>query len=217
MYDQNTYKIYLIFNSVNGKLYVGQTIRGIEKRWKNHLFVARGGKDKYPSQFSALHAAVKKYGETHFIIKEVDTTTNRQELDVKEIMWIDCLLNNGFILYNLTNGGGGIKNYHHSNDTKLKISKSHLGKFNSFYGKKHTKKTLDLLKKCHAGQKHSENTKKKMSDNHPNKIITEKIAIDIINRLKLKQKMSDISRELQISYSVINGIKRNKNWKHLPR
>ena len=30
--------IYLITNKINGKQYVGQTIRTIEERWKGHIF-----------------------------------------------------------------------------------------------------------------------------------------------------------------------------------
>ena len=49
--------VYLITNTVNGKVYVGQTINGLSKRWKGHKNDVRNGSQ------NPLHRAIRKYGE----------------------------------------------------------------------------------------------------------------------------------------------------------
>lgn len=88
--------IYLATNNVNGKCYVGQTIRSLEARWKDHC---RTKDDNY------FHNAIRKYGSENFTVKVLDTAETEQELDLKEIYWIkklNTLSPNG---YNLREGG----------------------------------------------------------------------------------------------------------------
>lgn len=91
--------IYKITNDINGKLYIGQTIRPLITRWKSHVYKAKSG-----SQY-ALHCAIRKYGEEHFHIEQIDIATSIEELNSKEIYWIDKLntmIPNG---YNMCEGG----------------------------------------------------------------------------------------------------------------
>ena len=91
--------VYKIVNTVNGKVYIGQTIQPLNIRWKRHRFDAVHG-SKY-----AIHQAIRKYGEDNFEISIIDTATTRDELDAKEIYWIevyDSICPNG---YNLCEGG----------------------------------------------------------------------------------------------------------------
>jgi group I intron endonuclease len=208
--------IYKITNQINGKLYVGQTVKNVSDRWKDHLYIAKGGKEKYPTAFSAIHAAIVKYDETNFSIQQIDTANNTQELDDKEIYWIRELKVTN-TLYNLTDGGRGSSGHIVSEETKAKISIANTGENNPFYGKQHSPETRQKYSAQRTGLKHTDSTKKIMSENQVGRIITEEIAIDIINRLKNHQPMIDISRELEVGYSVVNGIKRYKNWKHLSR
>ena len=61
--EMEAYKgyIYKITNLVNGKSYVGQTIRTIEERWKQHIKDSKGNKDDF-----YLHRAIRKYGKENF-------------------------------------------------------------------------------------------------------------------------------------------------------
>lgn len=207
--------IYKLTNKINGKIYVGQTSKTILKRWKDHIFIAKGGKQKYPA-FSAIHAAIVKYGEENFDIQEIDTASNLDELNEKEMYWI-AQFKKISKLYNLNNGGGGNTGHIVSDSTRQKLSITKSGTNNSFYGKKHSLETLQKYSEERSGATHTIDTKKKMSENQAGRIINEGIATDIINRLKNGQSMASISKELNIGYSIVNGIKRNKNWKHLPR
>ena len=88
--------VYLITNKVNGKQYVGQTIRSLEERWKDHCRV----RDE-----NYFHRAIRKYGPENFSLEIIDTAETDEELDEKEIFWIkelNTLFPNG---YNLKEGG----------------------------------------------------------------------------------------------------------------
>lgn len=88
--------IYLVTNKINGKQYVGQTIRPLAERWRDHC---RLDNENY------FHRAIHKYGRENFDIKVIDTAENEAELDRKEIAWIkklDTMVPNG---YNLKPGG----------------------------------------------------------------------------------------------------------------
>lgn len=52
--------IYMATNLVNGKSYVGRTVKGLEHRRKNHIWAALSGKGKY------FHRAIRKYGKDSF-------------------------------------------------------------------------------------------------------------------------------------------------------
>lgn len=93
-------RIYLITNIANGKVYVGQTIHPIEKRWYKHcLDAARGVK-------YCLHQAIKKYGADGFIVSELSVAYSMEELDRQEKKFIaerrSCERAFG---YNLSQGG----------------------------------------------------------------------------------------------------------------
>lgn len=100
--------IYVVTNSINSKVYVGQTVQSLEKRWNTH---------KYKG--NALYNAIKKHGFENFTITQVDSAESLEELNAKEIDWIvklNCLAPNG---YNLRMGGDGGGSP--SEETRVKI------------------------------------------------------------------------------------------------
>lgn len=77
--------IYKITNIVNGKVYIGQTTVGFDKRHhtKNEKFL-----EKHHNEH--LLKSVKKYGINNFIFsKEFDIAFSKKELDMKEEIYID--------------------------------------------------------------------------------------------------------------------------------
>ena len=54
-------KIYKITNKVNGKIYVGQTIKSLKERFQKHCW-GTTYKDKYHLNM-AIKKAIKKYGK----------------------------------------------------------------------------------------------------------------------------------------------------------
>ena len=55
--------VYKITNSINGKIYIGQTKHSIEERFKGHLKQSKVDKEQ---DHSILHEAIRKYGEKNF-------------------------------------------------------------------------------------------------------------------------------------------------------
>ena len=103
--------IYKIYNDVNDKVYIGQTIRTIEERWRQHK-AASNDKEKY---YYSIYNAIRKYGKNKFHIKEIekicfnDKSSLCKELNEREIYWISYYnsYNNG---YNQTTGGDNAPN-----------------------------------------------------------------------------------------------------------
>lgn len=93
--------IYKITNKINGKIYVGQSI-DIEERWKQHEYKAFNTNSN--AYNSAIHQAFRKYGVENFEYQVIELCSV-EELDEKEIYWIDklgTLSPNG---YNILPGG----------------------------------------------------------------------------------------------------------------
>jgi group I intron endonuclease len=93
--------IYKITNTVNNKVYIGQTINSINKRFNSHL---QGVNRK--NICSALYSAFIKYGKDKFIIESIVAGDySKEELNELEVFYIkkhNSLSPNG---YNLQSGG----------------------------------------------------------------------------------------------------------------
>lgn len=89
------YKVYLIENIVNGKVYVGWTSKSLEKRFYQH---SKSNK--------VVGKAIKRYGEKSFSIKELDSFEDRESALKAEIKWITHYKSNIKDMgYNCTKGG----------------------------------------------------------------------------------------------------------------
>jgi group I intron endonuclease len=141
--------IYLIRNTVNGKGYVGQTIRTLEERWAQHKSQGIG---RYKND--ALHNALLKYGIEAFEIAVLDSSAKTldelNELEKFHIKAQGTLSPGG---YNLTTGGFS---YKRSPETLAKMSMA-------MKGKKPSAETIAKIVAKHIGRKHSAQTKAKLS------------------------------------------------------
>ena len=116
------FEIYLITNNINGKVYVGQAIRGKEKRWNRHLNDMKAGSELY------LHRAIRKYGAENFTVSLLATAESHEELNRLEVLWVFLLKSHGPGGYNMTDGGEGCTGALQSEETKAKKSKALMGK-----------------------------------------------------------------------------------------
>ena len=106
--------IYKLQNKINGKIYIGKTIKEVEQRIAEH-FKAK----------SYIGKALRKYGLQSFDIFIMDIADDNQTLCEKEIYWIEfhnCKVPSG---YNLTDGGEGLLNP--SQEVRNKIAQSLTG------------------------------------------------------------------------------------------
>ena len=110
--------IYKIENTVNGKVYIGQTIQKPNVRFQAHVAELNSGRKKNEK----LQAAWNKYGPDAFTFS-VLFKCDEKDLDRCEIETISQYdsFKNG---YNATTGGKQVmENRRHSEETKRKISK----------------------------------------------------------------------------------------------
>lgn len=92
--------IYKITNTINDKVYVGQTTRTLDERFKEHLRNCNA-KSK---QTVHLYLAMKIYGKENFSISLLDEALTLEELNQKEIYWINYY-DSIYHGYNMMQGG----------------------------------------------------------------------------------------------------------------
>ena len=113
--------IYKITNKINGKVYIGQTIQngGFNRRYRNNL--------EKNTHNEHLKNSIKKYGIDNFTIcTEFDIAFSKDELDIKEDIWIN-FYNSTNTKYGYNNKTGGSKG-RPSEEANKKNSESHKGK-----------------------------------------------------------------------------------------
>jgi hypothetical protein len=157
--------IYVARNRVNGKLYVGQTVYGLETRRRWHR-----NKSNYPD--TVFERAVRKYGIDGFEFVEVQNCNDKLCLNEAERWWIknlDSMVPSG---YNRDRGGSGgcpvtpetrkrmseaqlARKQNPSEETRRKLSwnASHL-----------SPETIEKRRIAATGKKHTEDTRKHLSE-----------------------------------------------------
>lgn len=101
--EKRTWTIYCITNSVNGKMYVGQSYKGAERRFNEHIGSAMKGSND--SQF--LYRAIRKHGVEAFSVRVLEENVQTQKeadtLEIERIAQLDtCNREKG---YNISKGG----------------------------------------------------------------------------------------------------------------
>ena len=169
--------IYRVTNKINGKMYIGQTVKSLSKRIHSHINIALSGGDNI-----YFHKAIKKYGKENFTWSTIAECNSLEELNIAEIEMIKKYntFSNG---YNLTKGGEGNVGFRHKEETKRKIGNAnkgksrHKGKKHPMYGKYHTEESKEKMSRSHKGKKLLEETKKKISKSNRDKVHLKKYMI----------------------------------------
>lgn len=91
--------IYKITNTLNNKVYIGQTVKTVQKRFTQHK---NNSNKEYFSQI-VLYKAFNKYGIENFNCEEIEEVPNNK-LDEREKYWIEYY-DSYFNGYNSTLGG----------------------------------------------------------------------------------------------------------------
>lgn len=181
--------IYKIENLINGKVYIGQSI-DIEKRWRVHKTELNNNK----RVGSHLQNAWNKYEEENFKFEVIEECL-KEELNKKEKYWIAYYKNNAYGVYNLTDGGDGIKNPDIL--TRYKMSIARLGKPLSDL----TKQRISAANKGKPKPEFKELTKLRISNAHKGKHTTnlqkESVRKEMKSRWQTsewRQKISDLHK-----------------------
>lgn len=147
--------VYKIINSINNKVYIGQTWQTLADRWNSghgYVFCIH------------LNKAIKKYGKDKFqyvvltMCGTQETADHWEDYFIKHYRSTDKKLG-----YNIKNGGSHGK---HTEESKKKIAQSHKGKLHS----EETKKKISEIQNGHIV---SGETRKKMSNSKKGHSISE--------------------------------------------
>ena len=135
--------IYKTTNLISGKFYIGKD------KYNNENYIGSG---------KILKNAIYKYGKENFTKEIIEFCNNYEELNEKEIFWIDftSATENG---YNIATGGDGgdtISN-HPNRDEICKNHSEWMLKNNPTRGRKRTKDEIDRWKYSYIGKYRGEN------------------------------------------------------------
>ena len=175
-------QVYCITNLINGRFYIGQTIRSLSYRWSVHK-----SDSKYRPE-SWLHKAIRKYGPENFDIQRLGVAATEDDLNRLEEMWIlatgACKREFG---YNLKTGGSQgrptpeVIEKIRAKNTGRKLSEEHRRRMSAArkgvkHSPEHTAKIAAALKgrtpspQCRASvalansrRQHSDETRRKLS------------------------------------------------------
>ncbi len=170
--------VYIIKNTVNSKVYVGQTIVDILIRFEQHCCKT--------SNCVALRNAIMKHGRENFKIESVFQSDSLEELNKREKELIEELKSLSPNGYNLRTGGD---RFSLSDETRKKMSKSKLGVPKSEETKRRMSEAWKGVPKPKSlewrenqsikmtGKKHSSESKRKMSNAKKKKVICNETGI----------------------------------------
>jgi group I intron endonuclease len=131
--------VYLVTNKINGKMYVGQTSDLLSKRWADHGL---------PSNKRNLYFgnSIRKYGRDSFSVETLHVCATKDEMDFCETFYISLLNTKSPNGYNLTDGGEGTPGHTVSDEGRLRMHLSHLGKKQTEQTKR---RKSEALRKAH--------------------------------------------------------------------
>lgn len=111
--------VYMALNKLNGAFYVGATEKGTLGRSFIHLSHARhGGKRQ------KFYRAIRKYGEDNFKFLTIKECSDYWDALESERQYIAMLKPS----YNMTDGGGGVKGFRHSTESRAKMAAAKKGR-----------------------------------------------------------------------------------------
>lgn len=148
--------IYMIENILNGKFYIGKTVRTVQVRFKQHIQCAKKRINR------KLYDAMNHYGIDKFVVHVIEDNIQSEDiLNEREIYWI-TKLNATKYGYNMAEGGQGgasivpkhwNEKHHRSfhdylyNRGGRELMSKRMKENNPMKGKKHSKETREKISK----------------------------------------------------------------------
>jgi len=210
--------IYRIRNTVNGRCYIGSSMR-IQRRWHAHRTSLRGNKH----HSVALQRAWNKYGEPTFIFEIVEAVPDKHNLIDREQHWINHHSSASGHGYNSSPTAGSPLGVKHSEASKAKsrLTRS-TPEFKAAWsakmrGRKHTPEALAIFREAMrkpeylakrkawaAGRKMPKealakaieaNRKRSISDEHKKRLIDARIAFGTPDATREKMRKSHLGKK----------------------
>lgn len=204
--------IYKITNTINGRVYIGQTIGSLAKRWNEHSTSTKN---------SPMYNAFRNYGRENFKIEPLCSALSPESLNYLEQYFIDHYKSMSPLGYNLTSGGdsayirsdesrekqriamlGRIQ----SDATKAKISESLKGRPGVRRGAVHTEAARKLISLAGVGRKVSEETREKMRAAHTGSLAYNSKKVICIETQVVYSSTSEAARLLNLQQTSISSV-----------
>lgn len=217
--------IYIIKSNLTDKVYIGQTWDTLEKRFAAHK---RRAKNKSKKDSIKLKNSMNKYGIENFYIEKLDETYTQADANTLEDFYIlkyDSI-NNGL---NLKRGGA---HGEYSEESRKKMSESHMGEKNNnyglrgpgitFYGGHHTDESKNKISEASiAMHKRNKELGIEISQKQKDQLklmslrnakLNEESVREIKQLLTDGIKQIDIAKLYNVRSETISLIKRGKTW-----
>lgn len=193
--------IYQIKNKINGKIYVGSS-NNICLRWWHHKYNAL---EKNSTKCPKLYAALRKYGVDAFewtVLLECDQT----ELYKEEQNWLnENFLSSNYNVSKFADAPMRGKTFSELHIAKLKNARSR---------RKISNETKLKMSKSKLGKRHSSHTIKKLSgENNKNSKYTWNIINDIRNDYDTGMLVKDIINKYNLPKTTAWNIIKQNTWK----
>ena len=173
--------------------YVGQTMNGLERRFKDHVRTAIKPSSTRTSLMALpVYRWMRKHGPDNIRAVLLDTAKNPEALDELEKFWVNKLETfSGHRGLNLSEGGIGLQGYTHTVESKAKMRRNFEDRERRMMSSK-------------------------PGENHPLATFTESEVLDVKERLWHGERAWDIAVELNVPIHRIQQINADKSWNHVP-
>ena len=195
--------IYTLTNKLNGRIYIGSAKR-FKDRWQSHRYCLKT--NKHSNCF--LQADYNKCGPGAFLFKIVELTDDKskEERLLIEEKWIEQYYDSGDKCYNLCKGAFSREGCCDKNTQETKARKRKAG-LKNMENPEFRKKSIEFLRLSllingppNLGNKHSEETKIKMSEWHRGKLKSEETKARMSNAQSKRAKNNpDFIKNLYLS------------------
>jgi group I intron endonuclease len=210
--DMEKSGLYVIINRINGKRYFGSAQVSLWKRWREHKRQLSKNIHDNPH----LQDAWNLYGEETIYFESMFNCPSDQCLYFEQIL-LDMWWDGGVNCYNIAKDAEAcMKGRKHSDETRKKLSKSHIGQIPWNKGKKTTEEVKEKLRKANTGKKHTQEHKNKIGrsqkgkKNSPEAI--KKLREIAINDGRRPPSQSGKKRDAETLEKMSNSHK-GKGWK----
>lgn len=210
--------VYKIENLINGKKYIGQTIKTFDERYQfkgegvervlAYLEMRERNKQSYSETLYGndhLLKSIRKYGVDNFTVEIIDEAETQEELNEKEIEWI-AYYKSDTDGYNKCIGGLSNSGWKPSDETRKIWSEARKGKMvgvnNPNYGQKHSQEVRNRMSKARRG--------KLTGAKHP-----KAKAIINLDTLEIFETITDACDKYNLSNgNIVNVVQRKKRGNH---
>jgi group I intron endonuclease len=200
------WSLYIHQNNINGKYYVGITSQTPETRWLN----GHGYSNALP-----FGRAIRRYGWNNFEHKVLMHGLSEGHAKAMEKYMIGMLQTQDERYgYNLTSGGDGVSGFHHTDESKIRMSVAKQGAKHPNYGKHLTSATREKIASRLRGNKNclgvvrSFETRHRMSvsKSKPVEMRSDGVLLRVFSSAKQAEAETGISRK-NISLCCLNQRK----------